>query len=102
MQFEQDAVSQGLTVGLTLHEGLDLIPRSRPVEPQSDLPGSRSRMLGENLLDLRETVGVVGDDLLQSALKIGESVLMGGKDLLGAQVLHFEQGLEEVTQWIGE
>ncbi len=100
MQFEQDAVGQGLAVGRTLHEGLDLVPWSGPVQLEGDVPSRRARVLSDHLLDLLESVGVVGDDLFEAALQVGEAVLMGRQDLLGAQVLELQQGLEIVAEGI--
>ncbi|MGD0394914.1 MAG: hypothetical protein ABSC41_20010 [Acidimicrobiales bacterium] len=48
-------------------------------------------MLGEDVFDLVETIGMVGDDLLESALKSGEPVLVGRKDFFGPEVLDLEE-----------
>ena len=44
-------------------------------------------MLGEQLLDLGQPIGVVGDDLVEPAAQVGEPVLVGGEHLVHAQVL---------------
>ena len=95
-------MGHGLPVRLSLHEPLDLVPGPGPVEAQRDLPGRRARVLGHHLLDLVQTFGVMGDELVEATLEVGEPVLVGGKDLLGREVLELGQRVQEVPQGIGD
>ena len=53
-------------------------------------------------LDLGQTVGVVGDDLVEPAPQVGEAVLVGGQHLVDVQVLDLQQGLQVLAEGVGE
>ena len=91
-----------LPVGLTLHERLDVVPRSRPVQAQGDLPSGRARTGPDGLDDLLESLGVVGGDLVDPAAEVGEPVFVGRQYLVGAEIADLRQLFEVVAQRIRE
>ena len=56
-------------------------------EGHRDVPRRGARVLLDQLLDLGQPVGVVDDDVVEPALKVGEAVLVGGEHLVHVQVV---------------
>ena len=88
VQLEYDAVGEGLAVRLTLHERFDLVPWPGPVEPEGDLPRRGTGSVPDGPGDLLESFGVMGCDLVDATVEIGEPVLVCREHLVGPEVAH--------------